>query len=75
MQYIKNKCHKYGIKLYMLAEPNGLILKFHVYEGSLDVYGGSGHTEKRNQVTCFCMCHCGQGHVLFIWIIITIVFS
>lgn len=45
-QYIKNKRHKYGMKLYMLTEPNGLILKFRVYEGATDVYGGSGHTEK-----------------------------
>lgn len=45
-QYIKNKRHKYGIKLYMLTEPNGLILKFRVYEGSSDVYGGAGHTGK-----------------------------
>lgn len=45
-QYIKNKRHKYGIKLYMLTEPNGLILKFRVYEGSSDVYSGAGHTGK-----------------------------
>lgn len=45
-QYIKNKRHKYGIKLYMLTEPDGLILKFRVYEGGSDIYGGTGHTEK-----------------------------
>ena len=45
-QYIKNKRHKYGIKLYMLTDPNGIILKFMVYTGSLDDCGGKGHTEK-----------------------------
>jgi len=29
-QYIQNKRHKFGVKLYMLTEPNGLILKFAV---------------------------------------------
>jgi hypothetical protein len=27
-QYIKNKKHKYGVKMYMLAEPWGLIHSF-----------------------------------------------
>lgn len=42
-QYIKNKRHKYGIKLYMLTEPDGIILKFAVYTGVLDDFGGTGH--------------------------------
>lgn len=42
-QYIKNKRHKYGIKLYMLTEPDGIILKFAVYTGALDILGGRGH--------------------------------
>lgn len=29
-QYIKNKKHKYGVKLYLLTEPDGTILKFAV---------------------------------------------
>lgn len=43
-QYIKNKRLKYGI--YMLTEPDGLALKFRVYEGSSDEYGGTGYTTK-----------------------------
>lgn len=42
-QYIKNKKHKYGVKLYLLTEPDGTILKFKVYNGVLDDYGGKGH--------------------------------
>lgn len=29
-QFIQNKRHKYGIKLNMLTEPNGIIIKFAV---------------------------------------------
>ena len=32
-QYIKNKKHKYGIKLYNLCESNGLIIKIKIYCG------------------------------------------
>ncbi|XP_029340984.1 piggyBac transposable element-derived protein 4-like [Acyrthosiphon pisum] len=42
-QFIQNKRHKYGIKLYMLTEPNGIILKFAVYTGATDDLGGKGH--------------------------------
>lgn len=42
-QYIQNKRHKYGIKLYMLTEPAGLVLKFAVYTGVHDDIGGKGH--------------------------------
>ncbi|CAK1596431.1 unnamed protein product [Parnassius mnemosyne] len=46
-QFIKNKRHKYGIKLYMLTEPDGLVLKFRVYAGGLDhEVSGKGHAEK-----------------------------
>lgn len=46
-QFIKNKRHKYGIKLYMLTEPDGLILKFRVYAGGKDTdVTGKGHAEK-----------------------------
>lgn len=45
-QYIANKRHKYGLKLYMLTEPNGLILNFAVYTGQLDEMGGKGHAQK-----------------------------
>jgi hypothetical protein len=42
-QYIKNKRHKYGIKLYVLTEPDGTILKFAVYTRQLDDHGGKSH--------------------------------
>lgn len=42
-QYIKNKRHKYGVKLYLLTEPDGTVLKFAVYTGTLDDHGGKGH--------------------------------
>ncbi|KAJ8927090.1 hypothetical protein NQ314_020485 [Rhamnusium bicolor] len=45
-QYIKNKRHKYGIKLYMLTEPNGIVLNSMVYTGALDDSGEKGHTKK-----------------------------
>ena len=32
-QYIKNKRHKYGIKLYELCEPDGVVMKVRVYSG------------------------------------------
>lgn len=32
-QYIKNKKHKYGIKLYELCESSGLVMKIRVYRG------------------------------------------
>jgi hypothetical protein len=45
-QYIKGKRHKYGIKLYELAEPDGLILNFHVFASTEDETAGKGHTEE-----------------------------
>lgn len=45
-QYIKNKKHKYGIKLYVLTTPTGMVQKFAVYTGMLDDMGGANHTEK-----------------------------
>ncbi|CAK1587299.1 unnamed protein product [Parnassius mnemosyne] len=45
-QFIKNKKHKYGMKLYMLTEPDGLVLRLHLYGGSADITSGKGHTEK-----------------------------
>ena len=45
-QYIKNKKHKYGIKLYMLTTPTGMVQKFAVYTGMLDDLGRKGHTQK-----------------------------
>ncbi|CAK1592605.1 unnamed protein product [Parnassius mnemosyne] len=45
-QYIKNKCHKYGVKLYVLAEPEGTVIKFQIYGGAGDDTSGIGHTQK-----------------------------
>lgn len=45
-QYIKNKRHKYGVKIYTLTEPNGLVLNCFVYTGQADELGGKGHTSK-----------------------------
>ncbi|KAJ8926270.1 hypothetical protein NQ314_021391, partial [Rhamnusium bicolor] len=45
-QYIKNKRHKFGIKLYMLTEPSGTLLEVEVYTGAMDSKGGKGHASK-----------------------------
>lgn len=45
-QYIKNKRHKYGVKLYVLSEPNGLVQRFAIYSGGGDITSGPGHTTK-----------------------------
>ncbi|KAF6208938.1 hypothetical protein GE061_014680 [Apolygus lucorum] len=46
-QYLPLKSNKYGIKLYMLTEPDGLIHRFLVYAGAGDVtVSGQGHTTK-----------------------------
>jgi len=48
-QYIQGKRHKFGIKLYMLAEPNGLNLKTMIYTGQklsqLEQPHSNSHTE------------------------------
>ncbi|XP_071637332.1 piggyBac transposable element-derived protein 4-like [Temnothorax longispinosus] len=41
-----NKCHKYGIKLYMLTTSEGIILKLMAYTGMLDDRDRKGHSEK-----------------------------
>ncbi|KAJ8888705.1 hypothetical protein PR048_008197 [Dryococelus australis] len=46
-QYVKNKRHKYGIKVYMLNNPDGFINKCAMYTGMLDDSGrGKGYSEK-----------------------------
>lgn len=45
-QFIKGKKHKYGMKLYLLAEPNGMILRCNAYSGAQGELGGVGHAEK-----------------------------
>lgn len=45
-QYIKNKSHKYGIKMYKLCTVSGYILNMKIYTGkSLDNTSGKGHPE------------------------------
>lgn len=45
-QYIKNKRHKYGIKLYMLTEPEGLVHRIMIYSGQgHDTSTDFSHTE------------------------------
>lgn len=44
-QYIKNKKHKYGIKLYELCESDGLVMKIKIYSGkSEETDNNVGHT-------------------------------
>ncbi|KAG8239438.1 hypothetical protein J437_LFUL017431 [Ladona fulva] len=46
-QYIKGKRHKYGVKLYMLTLPNGLVQSCTIYSGARDdKIGGVNHAEK-----------------------------
>ncbi|KAG8239826.1 hypothetical protein J437_LFUL019001 [Ladona fulva] len=46
-QYISTRRHKYGMKLFVLAEPNGLVQKIHLYGGSKDEeVGGREHSFK-----------------------------
>ncbi|KAJ8892720.1 hypothetical protein PR048_005301 [Dryococelus australis] len=42
-QYIKNKRLKYGMKLFELTEPGGIVVKFCVYTGTFDDHGRKGH--------------------------------
>lgn len=45
-QYLPNKRHKYGIKIFMLTESDGTILDMIVYTGQSDVIGGKDHAQK-----------------------------
>lgn len=42
-QYIKNKAHKYGIKLYKLCTPEGYTYSLMVYTGKDEEKSGEGH--------------------------------
>ncbi|GFS89598.1 piggyBac transposable element-derived protein 4 [Nephila pilipes] len=46
IQYIPKKRHKYGIKLNMNTNPHSIVLKFVVYAGILDNFGGNEHVQK-----------------------------
>uniref|UniRef100_A0A1A9VPF5 DDE_Tnp_1_7 domain-containing protein n=1 Tax=Glossina austeni TaxID=7395 RepID=A0A1A9VPF5_GLOAU len=43
-QYIKNKRHIYGIKLYELCEPNEIVLRVKIYAGKYDDLSRRNHT-------------------------------
>lgn len=45
-QYVKGKCHKYGIRFYTLSKPHSLTLKFIIYSGKNDELCGKDHTKK-----------------------------
>ena len=62
-QYIPGKRHKYGVKLYLLCQPNGYVWNFMVYCGKMDSSGGLGHAES----VVMKLMHSihDKGHVLF----------
>uniref|UniRef100_A0A1B6CKQ2 PiggyBac transposable element-derived protein domain-containing protein n=1 Tax=Clastoptera arizonana TaxID=38151 RepID=A0A1B6CKQ2_9HEMI len=62
-QYIKGKRHKYGLKLYSLCDPHGLILKFFLYWGVLEDFGGKGLVA--NVVLKLMLDKLNVGHSLF----------
>lgn len=63
-QYIPGKSHKYGIKLYMLTEPDGLLHRFIIYAGAEDrEVAGQGHAS--NVVHKLMSDYEGTGRLLF----------
>lgn len=62
-EYIKNNRHKYSIKLYMLTELDGFILRFMVYAGADDETGGPGHMQ--NLVMSFLEGRLQKGHHIY----------
>lgn len=42
-QCTRSECHKYGVKLYVLTEPRGMILKCAAYTGVFNDLGGKRH--------------------------------
>lgn len=42
-QHIQNECPKYGLKLYTLTEPSGLMIKFAIYTEVFDDIEGKSH--------------------------------
>lgn len=64
-QYIQNKKHKFGIKFYVLTQPDGLVLKTRIYCGSSDpIVGGKGHVDK--VVKYLLNDYYGVGHSVYI---------
>lgn len=62
-QYIKNKRHKYGVKLYKLCSVSGYILNFKIYTGRGDSSSGVGHAEAIINILMHPFY--GQGRILF----------
>lgn len=62
-QHIRTRRRKYGIKLYTLCDPRGLILKCLVNCGALDDVGGTGHAE--NVVLNLMQEKLNSGHSLY----------
>ncbi|XP_017757887.1 PREDICTED: uncharacterized protein LOC108549141 [Eufriesea mexicana] len=62
-QYIKNKRHKYGIKLYELCEPDGIILRVKIYAGKYDDLSGRNHTS--NVILALMDDFLNRGHELY----------
>lgn len=63
-QYVKGKRHKFGIKLYALCEPTGLVQNLIVYTGSSNPeLTGTGHTSK--VVLSLMKDYLDNGHSLF----------
>ncbi|XP_046404053.1 piggyBac transposable element-derived protein 4-like [Ischnura elegans] len=63
-QYVQGKKHKFGIKMYMLTEASGLVLRIHVYTGSADKdVEGRGHAGK--VVNSLLNDFKGKGHSVF----------
>ncbi|XP_031358920.1 piggyBac transposable element-derived protein 4-like [Photinus pyralis] len=62
-QYIKNKKHKYGVKLYKLCESNGLVQKIKIYCGKSDIQDKNvGHST--GVVLHLMKDYLNKGHVL-----------
>ncbi|XP_046679185.1 piggyBac transposable element-derived protein 4-like [Homalodisca vitripennis] len=45
-QYLPDKSHKYGVKIYKLCSPDGYTCKFKIYVGKGDITSGKGHKQK-----------------------------
>lgn len=62
-QYIKNKTHKYGVKLYKLCTVSGYVINFIIYTGKGSTAPGKSHAE--SIVDSLLENKYGQGHNLY----------
>ena len=44
-QYIPEKAHKYGVKMYKLASTNGYVWNYVIYTGEQDLTAGVEHAQ------------------------------